>query len=252
MLLQIASDIHIEKKFPIKMEITDFITPMENVDALILPGDVGSIYQYEHLRHFFLSCKRFFQNVVYIPGNNEYYLRDGFPTKTMAELNDDITRLCRETGVVLLNNSFIETDTHVLFGSTWWSFIPNNLCMRVYKEKEVPIDYKDFNYMHFTARKSLDYILAIKPKHKKLIVITHYCPTRFGTMNLHHKKMDFYTLVPYYFSTSEKYLNGMVDSWIFGHTHVFRDFYFDNNGTRLISNADPQKRFFRKNFTIEL
>ena len=71
-------------------------------------------------------------------------------------------------------------------------------------------------------------------------------------MNMHHKNNDFIDLIPYYFSSSEKYLKGLVDTWIFGHTHVFRDFYFDNGPTRVISNADPRKKFFRKNFCLEL
>ena len=251
MLFQVASDIHIEKLFPRKVELTEFITPVEGVQNLILAGDIGSIYQYEELKHFFLSCKKHFINVLYVPGNNEYYLRDGFEPKTMQQLDEDLIQLCKETGVIHLNNSFIETDTHIIFGSAWWSYIPDLLTMKIFKEIGQQINADDFNCMHNMARRSLNSVLAQK-KNKKVLVITHYCPTKFGTMNLHHKKADFVDLVPYYFSSSEKYLNGLVDVWVFGHTHVFRDFYFKNDGTRIISNADPRKKFFRKNFCFEI
>ena len=251
MLVQIASDIHIEKKFPQKVVITDFISPVEESEMLILAGDIGSIYQYEEFKHFFLSCKEYFKYVLYVPGNNEYYLRDGFQPKSMSALNNDLVTLCKETDVILLNNAYIETDTHIIFGSTWWSYIPETLTMRVYKDNGKPIDAEDFNFMHNTARRCLNKIIQNKGE-KKLIVVSHYCPTKFGTMNLHHKKSDFVELVPYYFSSSEKYLKGVVDVWIFGHTHVFRDFYFDNGTTRIISNADPRKKFFKKNYCIEL
>lgn len=250
MLVQIASDIHIEKLYPNKAVITDFIIPNENAEMLILAGDIGSIYQYDEFRHFFLSCKQHFKFVLYVTGNNEYYLREGFEPKSMSQLDNDIIRLCQETNVILLNNAYIETETHIIFGSTWWSHIPDTLTMRVYKDNGKPIDADDFNHMHNIARRCLNKIVE-KKGDKKLIVISHYCPTKFGTMNMHHKKSDFNDLVPYYFSSSEKYLKGAVDVWIYGHTHVFRDFYFDNQYTRIISNADPRKRFFKKNFCIE-
>ena len=58
-------------------------------------------------------------------------------------------------------------------------------------------------------------------KQKKILVVSHYCPTKLGTMNNHHKRDDFNGLVPYYFSSSEKYLKqNLIDTWVFGHTHV--------------------------------
>ena len=51
----------------------------------------------------------------------------------------------------------------------------------------------------------------------------------------------------------QKYLKkDIVHTWIFGHTHVFRDFIFNNEQTRIISNADPKKKFFKKNFVINI
>jgi len=249
MKVQIASDIHIEKIYPRSPEITDYIIPC--ADTLILAGDIGSIYHYEILKTFFLSCKQHFQNVIFVPGNNEYYLRDGFEMKTFEELNEDLRRLSKETGVILLINEYIEDEDYIIFGTTWWSHIPDVLNMRINIEKDRQINSDDFNHLHYIARKCLNKIIQNKGS-KKLIVISHYCPTRLGTMNLHHKESDFIDLVPYYFSSSEKYLRGAVDTWIYGHTHVFRDFLFDGGSTRIISNADPRKKFFIKNFVIEI
>lgn len=252
MIVQIASDIHIEKLYPEVPKITNFITPVEGVDTLVLAGDIGSIYHTVALRGFLLSCKEHFTNVIYVPGNNEYYERDGFEPKTFSELEDQLEAICNECDIILLRNSYIETDDFVIFGSAWWSHIPDTLTMKIYKAPGVLIDSDDFNHMHNTSRRCLNKLIDMI-KGKKLIVITHYCPTRFGTMNMHHRKPDFDNLVPYYFSSSEKFLrSGAVDTWIFGHTHVFRDFYFESTRTRLVSNADPRKRVFRKNFTISL
>jgi predicted phosphodiesterase len=250
MNVQIASDIHIEKLYPETPKITNFITPVDGVDTLILAGDIGSIYHSEALKFFLLSCKEHFTNVIYVPGNNEYYERPGFEPVTFAELESRLKELCKYCEVILLNNSYIETDEFVIFGSVWWSHIPDVLTMKIYKAPGIPIDSDDFNHMHNASRRCLNTLIG-RLNGKKLIVITHYCPTRFGTMNMYHRKTEFEPLTPYYFSSSEKFLrSGAVNMWIFGHTHVFRDFYFENTRTRLISNADPRKKVFRKNFTV--
>ena len=250
MLFQIVSDIHIEKIFPKEASITDYIIP--SAPNLILAGDIGSAYHLNNLKVFFQSCKNNFEHVIFVPGNNEYYSREGFAPKQMKELIKDMQGICDDVGVLLLDNAYIETEHFIIFGATWWSHVPDVMTMRIYLENDRKINSDDFNYMHAVARKCLNTVIENKGS-KKLVVVSHYCPTKFGTMNNHHKKDDFAELVPYYFSSSEKFLNsGNIDTWIFGHTHVFRDFLFGNTKTRIISNADPKKKFFRKNFIIEI
>jgi predicted phosphohydrolase len=199
----------------------------------------------------FKSCTEIFQNVIFVPGNNEYYARDGFAPKTFPELVKDLRELCKATGVIFLDNSYIETDEFIIFGSSWWSYIPDLLTMKIYTSPDVLLTPKEFNDMHTHARMCLSSVIE-KKSEKKLMVVTHYCPTKLGTMNSHHRNSEFTSLVPYYFSSSEKFIrDNRVNVWIFGHTHVFRDFYFDKTNTRIISNADPRKRFFRKNFAFD-
>ncbi len=249
---QLASDIHIEKKYPENKDICDFIVP--SAKSLILAGDIGSIYYKDQLEFFLRSCTTAFETVIFIPGNNEYYAREGYAQVSFEELNTTLKDMCNNLGVILLNNSYIETEDLIVFGSTWWSSIPEQLNMRI-KIGDLPITSDDFNYLHYVSRRALNNVIATKGT-KKLLVITHYCPTKIGTMNSHHKRQDFVDLVPYYFSSSEKYLkSGTVDAWIFGHTHVFRDFIFENNmalKTRIISNADPRKGFFKKDYVLEV
>lgn len=254
MQFQLASDIHIEKRYPKYCQIDEFINPVQDVENLILAGDIGSIYQYDQLKHFLLSCKTCFKNVVYVPGNNEYYSREGFDMKTKKELDQDLEALCKETSVILLNNSYVEVEEDlVIFGATWWSYIPDELTIRVEIEKGKRMTPDDFNYLHAHSRRCLNWLVdKCKASNQKILVITHFCPTRFGTMNGHHRKDDFFDLIPYYFSASEKFLKrDPINTWVFGHTHVFRDFFFNMRQTRLISNADPTKRFFHRNFVFE-
>lgn len=276
LIFQIASDIHIEKyplnknelvldvgnnspiededvqKPPIKqlLSITDFIEV--SAHNLILAGDIGSAYHTVELTHFLKSCKANFETVIYVAGNNEYYLRKGYQIRPLRDLEETIKNICIETGVYYLNNSYIETDTHIIFGSTWWSQIDGSPAMNILFDDHI-LNSDDFSHMHYTSRIALNKVINInKTLKKKLIVVTHYCPTRIGTMSGYHKRDEFAKLVPYYFSASEQFLNkGAIDVWIYGHTHLFRDFIFDNS-TRIITNADPRKKFFKKNFVIEV
>lgn len=276
LIFQIASDIHIEKyplnknelvldvgnnspiededvrNPPIKqlLSITDFIEV--SARNLILAGDIGSAYHTVELTHFLKSCKANFETVIYVAGNNEYYLRKGYQIRPLRDLEETIKNICIETGVYYLNNSYIETDTHIIFGSTWWSQVDGSPAMNILCDDHI-LNSDDFSHMHYTSRIALNKVISInKTLHKKLIVVTHYCPTRIGTMSGYHKRDEFVKLIPYYFSASEQFLNkGEIDVWIYGHTHLFRDFIFDSN-TRIITNADPRKKFFKKNFVIEV
>lgn len=246
---QLASDIHIEKKYPKLCSITDFIIPVAK--NLILAGDIGSVYYKDQLVTFFQSCTENFESVIFVPGNNEYYTKEPVPPMSFKEANAVLYDICVQTGVILLNNMYLETPDLIIFGSTWWSLIPDSLNMRIMMDNS-QITADEFNFMHITARLSLNSVIEKKGT-KKLLVITHYCPTKIGTMNNHHLSDEFKSLVPYYFSSEEKFLkSGKIDAWIFGHTHVFRDFVFEKSCTRIMSNADPRKNFFRKNFAFSV
>lgn len=279
LMFQVASDIHIEK-YPLNKRIYDIgnTSPTEDEDPpadeeknkllsitdfievsapnLILAGDIGSAYHTEQLTHFLKSCKQCFETVIYVAGNNEYYLRKGYKLRPLSDLENTIRNICTETGVYYLNNSYIETDMHIIFGSTWWSRVDGSPSMNILYEDHT-INADDFSYMHYLSRISLNKVIrANEIAKKKLIVITHYCPTKIGTMSGYHKREEFSNLVPYYFSASESFLNrGDINTWIYGHTHLFRDFTFEgtnNTTTRIVSNADPRKKFFKKNFVLEI
>lgn len=279
LMFQIASDIHIEK-YPLNkrghdigntsptedddppadeeknklLSITDFIEV--SAPNLILAGDIGSAYHTEQLIHFLKSCKDCFETVIYVAGNNEYYLRKGYKLRPMLELENTLKNICTEAGVYYLNNSYIETDTHIIFGSTWWSRVDGSPLMNILYDDHT-INSDDFSYMHYLSRISLNKVIrANEMAKKKLIVVSHYCPTKIGTMSWYHKQDEFSNLVPYYFSASESFLNrGDIKMWVYGHTHVFRDFMFEgtnSTATRIVSNADPRKKFFKKNFVLEI
>jgi len=251
---QILSDVHIEREYPNMPVITDYITP--SCDNVILAGDIGNIYYDEQLYAFLLSAKTHFKTVIYILGNNEFYNKHNFIPLSLNAAFARVNAICERLGIILLQNSCIETDELIIFGSTWWSYAPDTptkeFSLPIYMTHNRMMEIEDFNMLHLQSKKVLNSVIEQKGN-KKLIVISHYCPTRYGTMNINHKRDDSIAFTPYYFSASEKYLSkDKVDTWIFGHTHVFRDFYFNNTGTRLISNASPEKKYFKQDFVVDL
>lgn len=82
---------------------------------------------------------------------------------------------------------------------------------------------------------------------KKLVVVTHYAPTKYD--------MQDYKYLPLYYSDLDELLTKeKVDTWIFGHTHINTDF-IHSNGTRVMSNqkGKPKEKIndFQKSMTIE-
>ena len=69
--LQIVSDLHIEYKNNTVPDPLDLITP--EADILVLAGDIGSLYKFDQLRNFMVKLCEYFQLVLYVPGNHEYY-----------------------------------------------------------------------------------------------------------------------------------------------------------------------------------
>jgi predicted phosphodiesterase len=118
--IQIASDLHIEYKNDLVPNPLDFITP--SADILVLAGDIGSFYKIEQLTKFLETLCSYFQIVLYVPGNHEWYtvpgkekLRYETLEKRMKEIEDKIPNLN------ILNRSSVIIGDICFAGCTLWS-----------------------------------------------------------------------------------------------------------------------------------
>ena len=68
MKIQIASDLHLEKRRDYEPELHDFF-PVEDRDVLVLAGDIGTYMQ----AWSFIEQELRRSPVIYVPGNHEYY-----------------------------------------------------------------------------------------------------------------------------------------------------------------------------------
>jgi predicted phosphohydrolase len=228
---QIVSDLHIEYNTNEVPDPLSLITP--SADILILAGDIGSFYQYNQLETFLINLCKHFKVVLYVPGNHEYYSMKGYPTLKMKNLLNNFLKM--ETTInnlYVLNRSSVEIDDVCIVGCTLWSntdvVIPKfivripDMNTKVYKQKY------DGDLVYI--KKMIKYC---KTKNKKLMVVTHHCPS-YSVITSNKKLKDKY--ISLYASHLDHLLqDDMVHTWVSGHIHINFDFITDG-GTHLVGN----------------
>jgi predicted phosphodiesterase len=261
MNFQIMSDIHIEFKNDEVPEPKDFITP--SADVLILAGDIGSLYKYEQLLGFLQKLSEMFQIIIYVPGNQEYYMQqhdnNNYEQLSFNQLTERLNSLqTKIQNLYILNQSSIIINDILISGCTLWSDIKiqipkfivriDGFNSRVYLNKHK----SDVQFL----KKMIKYS---KQKQMKLVLVTHHCPSykvltevldKTFTSNRAQDKF-----VSLYVSDLEELISkDNVHTWICGHTH--KNFNFQLNGTTLLSNqkGKPKDKItnFKKDFTYTI
>jgi predicted phosphohydrolase len=246
---QIVSDLHIEYKKDDVPDPLTLITP--SADILILAGDIGSLYKYEQLKTFLVNLCKYFKIVLYIPGNHEYYITHNYCPQNMDSLLNRLNQLENSIeNLYVLNRSSVQIEDICIVGCTLWSepYVPlPKFIVRVHG-----MNTSMYRQLH---REDLKYIKRMikycQKKNKKLLVVTHHCPT-YSVITTTKKKNDKY--VSLYASNLDYLLNSnMVNTWVSGHIHINFDLITDG-GTHLVGNqkGKPKDRIkdYNKNFVI--
>lgn len=232
MKLHVLSDLHVE--------LADFRPPATNADVVVLAGDIangpgGIIWA----REAFPS-----QEVVYVPGNHEYYhsQRD----ETLAAMRI----AAQERNVHLLDEeewvfSIRDTNTSVRFlGCTLWT----NFCLLGASMKPMAVargkvGLADFRLIkepggNFGPARSIDLHEQAMAWLKRMlgtpfdgvtVVVTHHLPSAQSVAE--RFKQD--SLSPC-FASNLDYLFGKMALWIHGHTHDSIEYVA--SGTHVICN----------------
>jgi predicted phosphohydrolase len=228
--IQIASDLHIEFKNDEIPDPLNYITP--SAEILILAGDIGSLYKIDQLKGFLELLCPHFKNVIYIPGNHEYYTVQNYDHLSMNKLLNRLYEIEKYIkNLYILNQSSIVIGDICITGCTLWSrpkvTIPKFI-VRIYGMNTEIYEKKfsnDVNYIN----KMIDHC---NKNNLKLVVATHYCPT-YDVID-EEKNKDIY--VSLYASELDHLLHKeKVHTWICGHIH--RNFDINSkNGTRVVGN----------------
>ena len=239
-LIQVYSDIHIElwNKNP---EI-----PV-NAKYLFLVGDICQIYN-PMFYPFLDYCSSRWEKVFYIPGNHEYYSQKNNINALEFEYKYRIQE--RYKNVFYLNNESIPLNDEInVYGTTFWTIPP----FRTTSEARNYIkDYHNISYFnqdrHESVNLDIKYVSKmsndsfnklhdyLREEKKKTIVVTHFPPTRQGTLSPYYLSQE--RLINSYFTwpdnTIEKFNVNNILCWVSGHTHWSYD--FEKNGVRMIGN----------------
>jgi len=112
MNIQIISDIHTETRSDQGRKILQRICGVKNVDALIVAGDLGTI---KSLRYAFSILCNEQENVVYVPGNHEYW------SSSPDQTHDLLQEMCdKYQNLHWLNNSSVTIKGQTFLGGTLW------------------------------------------------------------------------------------------------------------------------------------
>jgi UDP-2,3-diacylglucosamine pyrophosphatase LpxH len=256
--IQIASDLHLEvNETSDKVNIPNFIVK-ENANVLILAGDIGSLYKTKQLSNFLWMVSKMYKLVIYVPGNHEYYKIKDYPElhyhrliNKLRHFSDNIQNLR------ILNRNRIFINEYCFAGCTLWSDTDMIIPEYIVKIKNINEIYRNLykNDLKFVKNS----IELCQKKNKKLIMITHHCPTykclgtssdtvgsigsssegerdNTHTSNYREKYSSLYA------SKLDSLLSkNLVEMWICGHIHKNFDFISDG-GTRVIGNQKGKKK----------
>ncbi len=231
------------------------LTTSKSQGVLILAGDIGDSYS-DPYRRLLLAARAAHAAVILVPGNHEYYT-DG--AHDMGVVKDHLTRLCQETGVILLDNSDVVIRGFRFIGSTCWPLVPEEqykvlkregygLVTRITKNCH-RLDPADFKKLHDTDVAYLEE--TVRNSREPCVVITHYPPTA-AMLD------DAYEHSP---QLSLHYNNGLIDRvaktqgatplWCSGHSHTAKRFWTHGMNTLLVSNCVEGGNYDSK-FVVEL
>jgi predicted phosphodiesterase len=261
MRIQVVSDLH--------LEFGDIEIPnTEAADVLILSGDIMVAQDlHDHpeadttpmteqlyknmgrrqanaydFRNFLKRCSLQFPNVVYIPGNHEYY-HGKFP---------DGAEYLKEECAKFNNVHFLEMDTVTIddvtfIGGTLWTDMNNGDPLTMHSIGDMMNDFRIIknstrNYARFSPidaatrhRNTVEYIrTVIEGKFdQKFVVAGHHAPSRMST---HAQYKDQHLMNGGYSSELSDFImdHPQIKLWTHGHTHHQFDYMIGS--TRIVCN----------------
>lgn len=225
MSFQLISDIHVRD------EIVD-LAPL--CDTLVVAGDVSSDLQkvIRQLLHF----KEKFRNVLFVPGNHEYYCG-----VSIESLDQQFKMNLEDHGIQVLQKDHVIIDGRHFVGCTLWSRIPEDYKLEVscymndysFISDFTPDRSNELYTEHETwLREKVSEILSSDPC-ADIVVITHHAPRLRGVSAPRYDHLN----TTHAFGTDligvDSGIKG-VKTWVFGHTHFNVNQFHD--GIHLVSN----------------
>ena len=215
MLLQYASDLHLENPHNLEYVLSGGIKPCG--DILVLAGDLVSLARPEAIDSFWDWCSKNFRETYVIPGNHEFYGTDAsvFGARWVWQLRRNV-RYC-ENQVVHLG----QTD---LILSTLWSKINpawETACLDCVNDfSQIKwqghlLEACEFSAMHEACLAFVKGAVASSCAARR-VVATHYVPTG-RAVNERYRGSPLESA--FVAELGEWIAVSSIDTWIYGHSH---------------------------------
>jgi len=238
MKIYFISDIHLESNLNPDLDF-------HNDSYLILIGDICRVYPKYNLQRYYdflYYCSLRYLKVFLIPGNNEYYNNIYLDINTV---NNILQNLCLKfNNVYFLNNKTYDLNSKIrIVGSVLFNYTPldkfkealelqqncNNFkpdCRNIYIKLQntvFPLDFRLKNAIFkFNTRFLISEIKKAKIENKKLIVCTHYIPSK--KMMYDSNRIGSYN----FYSNLDFLIKDPIIIWLFGHSHKNINLKYNN------------------------
>ncbi len=251
MKLNILSDVH--------NEFSVLPIPHTDADVVILAGDIDLDARAIEW------AKGFDKQVVYLPGNHEYYKGH------LETVDQRIRDAAAGTNVSILDGELIIDNVRFLGGILWTDFklfseaqaefakLDAQASMNDYRLIRTGAGYRKLNpndtQLIFHKTVVLLETRLKEPFPGKTVVVTHHAPSFQSIAPMYRQD----SLTPAFASNLDYLMGEPISLWIHGHVHHSND--YEINGTRIISNprgyqlkgdASPENPDFKADLIIEV
>lgn len=250
MKLQIMSDLHLEMH---RDKGKEFIAGLDgdDVDVLVLAGDIVSAAEFEPMRETFARFLAHYPHVLYVLGNHEYY--GTTPAAVQANIDKLIHWADATANLDVLHPGAKDVTIQgqrFLGGTLWFSDDPMAACFKpMLNDFRMIIGFEPWVYdQNAILRKHLS--VYVEPTD---VVVTHYLPTYRSVAPQFERS----GLNAFFVSDMlELIVDQRPKLWVHGHTHGQNDYIIGD--TRIISNPFgypnelKNQKQFREKLVVEV
>lgn len=226
MLLHILSDVHLEHyQYPSAIKKLEELCPTEVADVLVLAGDIFSLKS-GSMWAYFDEFKKWAVDVVFVPGNHEYY------GMSFREAKARLQTLYADEGIRVLGPEFpvFEAKGFKFVGTTLW--YPDNPSVRVCLSNWTDAAYIGGFMHHWPSLQLKEREYLWENVDDKTVVVTHMLPT-FRAIS---PMWEGFSSNPMFVSPMDELITEKRPPlWVHGHSHEVIDLTIE--GTRLIRNV---------------
>lgn len=242
MIIEYYSDVHQEHRTKSGFWYPQITGRDVSETTIVLAGDIGS---FKILKWWLPEIAAVYKNVVFVPGNHEYYAHD-FSTMRDKLLN----HFKDHKNIFVLDRCIVAIDDVLIVGATlWtdfyrdWEYIQRN----INNTDNRAIDGFGVYRCGYEFKKTNRYInrALTNSKHRANVVVTHFPPHIDCKNNSKYPKNG--AAEAYFYPTVDQELFSMADYWIYGHSHD--DIHFEKDGCKVVSHqiGRPDEDLIKQN-----